>query len=71
MEVLVFPVISLGSGGANEIGGKYNFAGRSNQAQQLAAAVFMDFGVELGEQGFRKILRRAYARRTEPNRELT
>ena len=51
--VLVFPTIPLGHGGANEIGGKYVFAGTYSVRRSTLRAVFMDLAGELGEQGFR------------------
>lgn len=53
--VLVFPVIPLGHGGANEIGGKYVFFGTYSIRRTTVRAVFMDLATELGEQGFRRI----------------
>jgi creatinine amidohydrolase/Fe(II)-dependent formamide hydrolase-like protein len=50
---LVFPPIPLGSGGANEIGGKYGFPGSYGVRPATLRAVFMDLATELGEQGFR------------------
>lgn len=52
-SVLVFPIIPLGDGGANEIGGKYVFPGTYGVRVQTLRAVFMDLATELGEQGFR------------------
>jgi creatinine amidohydrolase len=51
--VLVFPIIPLGHGGANEIGGKYVFPGTYAVRRDTLRAVFMDLAGELGEQGFR------------------
>jgi creatinine amidohydrolase len=51
--VLVFPIIPLGHGGANEIGGKYVFPGTYAVRRNTLRAVFMDLATELGEQGFR------------------
>lgn len=53
---LVFPLIPLGVGGANEIGGKYSFPGTYTVRAETMRAVFMDLATELGEQGFRRIL---------------
>lgn len=55
-KVLVFPVIPLGVGGANEIGGKYTFDGSYTVRTATLRAVFMDLATELGEGGFRKVL---------------
>ncbi len=54
-KVLVFPVIPLGVGAANEIGGKYTFDGSYTVRSATLRAVFMDLATELGEGGFRKI----------------
>jgi creatinine amidohydrolase len=53
--VLVFPIIPLGDGGANEIGGKFVFPGTYGVRIQTLRAVFMDLATELGEQKFRWI----------------
>jgi creatinine amidohydrolase len=52
---VVFPTIPLGSGGANEIGGRYVFPGTYTVRPATVRAVFMDLATELGEQGFRWI----------------
>lgn len=54
-KVLVFPLIPLGAGGANEIGGKYAFDGSYTVRSATLRGVFMDLATELGEGGFRKI----------------
>ena len=54
-KVLVFPLIPLGAGGANEIGSKYSFSGTYAVRFASLRAVFMDLATELGEQGFRWI----------------
>jgi len=54
-KVLVFPIIPLGAGGANEIGEKYVFPGSYAVRPSTLRAVFMDLATELGEQGFRWI----------------
>src|SRR5215211_3764240 len=54
-SVLVFPIIPLGHGGANEIGGKYIFPGTYAVRRNTLRAIFMDLATELGEQGFRWI----------------
>ena len=51
-SVLVFPVIPLGSGGANEIGRRHVFPGTYAVRAATLRAVFMDLATELGEQGF-------------------
>lgn len=53
--VLVFPMIPLGHGGGNEIGGKYVFRGTYTIRRTTLRAIFMDLATELGEQGFRRI----------------
>jgi creatinine amidohydrolase len=54
-SALKFPTIPLGSGGANEIGGKYVFPGTYAVRWKTVRAVYMDLATELGEQGFRWI----------------
>lgn len=53
--VLVFPMLPLGDGGANEIGRKYHFPGSYGIRVATLRAVYMDLATELGEQGFRRI----------------
>ena len=53
---LLFPTIPLGSGGANEIGGKYSFPGTYAVRWTTVRAVYMDLATELGLQGFRWIV---------------
>ena len=50
---VVFPIIPLGSDGANRIGGKYVFPGSYPIRTATLRAVFMDLATEFGEQGFR------------------
>jgi len=54
-KVLIFPTVPLGSGGANEIGRKYNFSGTYAVRHNILRSIFMDWGSELGDQGFEKI----------------
>jgi creatinine amidohydrolase len=54
-QVLIFPVIPLGTGGANEIGRKHPFDGTYAVRSSTLRAVFMDLAAELGEAGFRWI----------------
>jgi len=54
-NALIFPLIPLGHGGANEIGRKYSFSGSYTVRFTTLRAVFMDLATELGEQGFRWI----------------
>jgi creatinine amidohydrolase/Fe(II)-dependent formamide hydrolase-like protein len=51
----MFPVIPLGAGGANEIGGKNVFPGTHAVRTDTLRTIFMDLGTELGERGFRWI----------------
>ena len=50
---VVFPIIPLGSDGANRIGGKYVFPGSYSIRTATLRTVFMDLATEFGEQGFR------------------
>jgi creatinine amidohydrolase/Fe(II)-dependent formamide hydrolase-like protein len=50
---LVFPVIPLGSGGANEIGAHYSYPGSYTVRSTTVRAIFTDLASELGDQGFR------------------
>lgn len=52
-SAVMFPIIPLGSGGANEIGGKYSWPGTYAVRPETLRAIFMDLATELGEQGFR------------------
>lgn len=54
--VLVFPPISAGASGSNEIGFKYSFPGTYAVRPSTLRAAFVDLASELGEQGFRWIL---------------
>ena len=54
-NVLIFPIIPLGTGGANEIGKKYSFSGTFAIRQKTLRAILMDLSSELGEQGFKQI----------------
>ncbi|MEP6765035.1 MAG: creatininase family protein [Gemmatimonadaceae bacterium] len=54
--ILVFPPISVGSSGSNEIGGQFVFPGTYTVRPSVLRAAFMDIASELGEQGFRKIM---------------
>jgi creatinine amidohydrolase/Fe(II)-dependent formamide hydrolase-like protein len=54
--VLVFPPISAGASGSNEIGRQYSFAGTYAVRPSTLRATFVDLATELGEQGFRWIL---------------
>ena len=52
-KALIFPIIPLGVGAANEIGSKYSFSGSHTVRSSTLRAVFMDLATELGEAGFR------------------
>jgi creatinine amidohydrolase len=52
-NALVFPPIPLGSGGANEIGGRFSFPGTYDVRSSTVRAIFMDLATDLGEQGFK------------------
>lgn len=52
---LIFPMIPLGTGGANEIAGKYSWPGTYAVRAETLRAIFMDLATELGEQGFKWI----------------
>lgn len=52
-SVVIFPTIPLGNSGANDIGGKYSFAGTYTVRFSTLRAVFMDLAAELGEQKFK------------------
>lgn len=53
---LIFPPVSVGSSGSNEIGHKYSFPGTYAIRPSTLRAAFVDLASELGEQGFRNIL---------------
>lgn len=55
-RVLLFPPISVGTSGSNEIGGKYVFPGTYAVRPSTLRAMFMDLAIELGEQTFRWVL---------------
>ena len=52
-RALVFPMIPLGSGGANELSGNFSWPGTYAIRTSTLRAIFMDLATELGEQGFR------------------
>ena len=54
--VLVFPPVSVGASGSNEIGRQYTFAGTYAVRPSTLRAAFVDLASELGAQGFRSIL---------------
>ncbi len=53
---LVFPPVSVGASGSNELGGRFVFPGTFAIRPSTLRAVFMDLASELGEQGFRWII---------------
>src|ERR1700712_5014256 len=55
MKVLIFPIMPLGNGGANEIGRKYNFSGSYTIRKNLLRSVLMDLASDIGDQGFKNI----------------
>lgn len=54
--VLVFPPISAGASGSNEIGKQYSFPGTYALRPSTLRATFSDLADELGEQGFRWVM---------------
>lgn len=53
---LVFPPISVGASGSNEIGRQYSFSGTYAVRPSTLRAAFVDLANELGEQGFRWVM---------------
>ena len=53
---LIFPPISVGASGGNELGKHFVFPGTYAIRPSTLRAVFMDLATELGEQGFRSIV---------------
>lgn len=51
-NVLIFPMIPLGAGGANEVGRRHVFPGTFAVRAETLRDVFLDLATELGEQGF-------------------
>jgi len=54
--VLVFPPVSAGASGSNEIGGRFVFPGTYAVRPSTLRAAFVDLASELGAQGFRWVL---------------
>ena len=52
-KVVIFPVIPLGSGGANELGLKHSYPGTFAVRPATLRALYLDLADELGQQGFR------------------
>lgn len=53
---VVFPMIPLGNGGANQIGQKWIYPGSYTVRAETLRAIVMDLATEFGEQGFRWII---------------
>lgn len=53
---LIFPPVSVGSSGSNEIGRQYSFPGTYAVRPSTLRAAFVDLASELGDQGFRWIM---------------
>ncbi|MBK6844850.1 MAG: creatininase family protein [Gemmatimonadetes bacterium] len=53
---MIFPPVSVGASGSNEIGRQYSFAGTYAVRPSTLRAAFVDLASELGEQGFRWVL---------------
>ena len=53
---LIFPPVSGGASGSNELGRQYSFAGTYAVRPSTLRAAFVDLASELGEQGFRWVL---------------
>jgi creatinine amidohydrolase/Fe(II)-dependent formamide hydrolase-like protein len=51
--VLVFPPVSVGASGSNEIGGRFEFPGTYAVRPTVLRSAFMDLATELGNQGFK------------------
>lgn len=54
--VLLFPPVSVGASGSNEIGRQFVFPGTFAVRPSTLRATYMDLATELGEQGFRWVL---------------
>jgi creatinine amidohydrolase len=55
-KALLFPPISIGASGYNEIGGTFNFPGTYAVRPATLRAMFMDLASELGDQGFKWVM---------------
>ena len=55
-KALLFPPVSVGASGYNEIGGKFNFPGTYTVRPATLRAIYMDLANELGEQGFKWVM---------------
>jgi creatinine amidohydrolase/Fe(II)-dependent formamide hydrolase-like protein len=54
--VVLFPPVSIGASGSNEIGGQFVFPGTYAIRPSTLRALYMDLGDELGEQRFKWVL---------------
>lgn len=54
-NALIFPIIPLGTGGANELGAKYPFPGTFVVRASTLRTLLMDYVSEIGDAGFRRI----------------
>ena len=55
-KALLFPPVSVGASGYNEIGGKFSFPGTYAVRPATLRAIYMDLASELGEQGFKWVM---------------
>lgn len=55
-KALMFPPVSVGASGSNEIGKQYSFPGTYAVRPSTLRAIYMDIASELGEQGFNWIM---------------
>ena len=53
---LLFPPVSVGASGSNEIGGQFTFPGTYAIRPSTLRATYMDLAAELGQQGFKWIM---------------
>ncbi len=53
---LVFPPVSVGASGSNEIGKQFVFPGTYAVRPSTMRAIYMDLAIELGEQGFKWVM---------------
>jgi creatinine amidohydrolase/Fe(II)-dependent formamide hydrolase-like protein len=55
-KALLFPPVSIGASGYNEISGRFNFPGTYAVRPSTLRAIYMDLANELGEQGFKWVM---------------